>query len=822
MILPDDDVLPFAGSTDDIIQNCTDDNINDITDKQNNALMVSLKYMSYDTAKWLIINTSIDLNYINDRNKWTAFGWAYHQEQYDICNMLLDKNITNIFSKSQTDKLCFDYETINMQTIAPNHHQLRIINKIFRPIINKSNKQFTPLKPLDKNDIIKINGNVIDIRKITYDSFLSTKIIGRGSYGKVCMININGEECVAKRYKRDYDLIDDSTIREISLMNLIYQKSPKILPMSLGLIMNDKLLYPVLCMKMLKCTISDVFSVYEHVTLPKKISFFKNLYKQMLLAIAELHSIGIIHNDLKEPNIMLNNNNIVKIIDYSLAEFVGVGGDKEYLNAYLCSAHRKSLDNSTPINNITVADDIHTVNISRKSYHSDIYSLGMIFVNGVLDISCDSVHYDDSIDNFYLKIYHADNTIEFEYLDDKHLKTLESFSPHFIDLLKNMLVIDGNNRLTAKDLVRHAFFNDSNIKNTLYNSKFTCAENKNMINKSTQITTAITNRRTLFDKKIFNTYFSYNKNDIANDNYELKLAGEIHDTYKFDKFTKIQYDFMDCKRYFILVNWLIEVNNSSKLMSVDAIISCIINFPVYVKYITGTSNLQAIGILYYYFASNMIAGNYICDEETLRICDGAYTIAQFNTHIANIFNTEYNSLVDIKPVMTYINYLIINLQRIGIDKRIISDLKMFIIKNMITYSIFRCIYLSNDTTKPTEFNNNKNKNKNKKIKSKCNIFDDHSIWETVQSLYHLFFKFKCDKFCDDKYFLRSKSNTDLRLIFYDELERIKNYKFEEKILTIPNTHKLVSEMNKCIIYAQQYIKKTSEHVSAIRQIMYDE
>jgi serine/threonine protein kinase len=88
-----------------------------------------------------------------------------------------------------------------------------------------------------------------------------------------------------------------------------------------------------------------------------------NIIKDILSAVKYIHSKNIIHCDLSLINILVDENNTIKICDFGLAEDIGNNDytikSKSYGNLIYCAPE--------------------SIQYNKYSYKSDIYSLGIIF-----------------------------------------------------------------------------------------------------------------------------------------------------------------------------------------------------------------------------------------------------------------------------------------------------------------------------------------------------------------------------------------------------------------------------------------------------------
>ncbi|XP_014479286.1 PREDICTED: ovarian-specific serine/threonine-protein kinase Lok-like [Dinoponera quadriceps] len=183
----------------------------------------------------------------------------------------------------------------------------------------------------------------------------------------------------------------------------------------------------------------------------------KLIFYQVILAVQYLHKEGITHRDLKPENILLADNSditVVKVSDFGLAKLV----DTQTMMKTFCG---------TPM---YVAPEILN-NLGRNSYTNqvDVWSLGVILyacLSGVLPFSPGSRRYT---------------------LEQQIRYGIYSFrKPHFEhvsqeaqDLIRCMLTVEPNKRITIHQILLHSWLRDSNMHSIIHSLIF--AENNENI-----------------------------------------------------------------------------------------------------------------------------------------------------------------------------------------------------------------------------------------------------------------------------------------------------------------------------------------------------
>jgi serine/threonine protein kinase len=278
--------------------------------------------------------------------------------------------------------------------------------------------------------------------------------IGSGTYGVVYKgykKNQNGGKEIVAIKKMKIDLenegIPSTALREITILREL--KHPNIVRL-LDVVLNDSKLY--LLFEFIECDLRKFLINFKEKSLDENL--VKNFLYKILDAVAYCHSKKIIHRDLKPQNILTaNNGEIVKVADFGLARAFSIP-IRPYTKEVLTLWYR--------------APEL-LLGINEYSTPVDIWSIGCIFAELILKQPLFKGEYE--IEQLF-KIFYVLGTPNRDIWPE--VENLPNYSPEFpkfkpikfedyfigldkngIDLLKQMLVYDPNQRITAKQALMH-------------------------------------------------------------------------------------------------------------------------------------------------------------------------------------------------------------------------------------------------------------------------------------------------------------------------------------------------------------------------------
>eukprot|EP01053_Blabericola_migrator_P005569 Blabericola_migrator_1__5568@NODE_2835_length_2298_cov_97_238458_g1753_i1_p2_GENE_NODE_2835_length_2298_cov_97_238458_g1753_i1NODE_2835_length_2298_cov_97_238458_g1753_i1_p2_ORF_typecomplete_len287_score37_40Pkinase/PF00069_25/5e75Pkinase_Tyr/PF07714_17/2_6e43Kinaselike/PF14531_6/4_2e17Kdo/PF06293_14/8_1e12Pkinase_fungal/PF17667_1/1_4e06RIO1/PF01163_22/2_5e06FTA2/PF13095_6/5_6FTA2/PF13095_6/0_008YrbLPhoP_reg/PF10707_9/9e05Haspin_kinase/PF12330_8/0_035Haspin_kinase/PF12330_8/4WaaY/PF06176_11/0_00 len=283
------------------------------------------------------------------------------------------------------------------------------------------------------------------------DRYQKLEKIGEGTYGVVYKAqDANGELFALKKIRLETEDggIPSTAIREIALLKEL--QHPNIVKLYDVLHTERRL---TLVFEYLDQDLKKLLDVCDGGLDPQTTKSF--LY-QLLRGVAHCHEHRILHRDLKPQNLLINREGALKLADFGLARAFGIP-----VRAFTHEV-------------VTLWYRPPDVLMGSKKYSTslDIWSVGCIFAemaNGRPLFAGSSDH--DQL----LKIFQVIGTPDpstwpevkdlplwkddFPRMEPQARRTVcPRLDPLGIDLLFQMLVLDPNKRITAREAMRHAYF----------------------------------------------------------------------------------------------------------------------------------------------------------------------------------------------------------------------------------------------------------------------------------------------------------------------------------------------------------------------------
>jgi len=157
------------------------------------------------------------------------------------------------------------------------------------------------------------------VKNVTVDDFKIIKVIGRGSYGKVCLVEFKQtKELFAMKSLKKNVLLDEDQVESTLLEKNILQSLDY--PFLVGMVFcfqTEERVYFVL-------PFIQGGELFQHL---RKYKYFpeKNVkfYASIIgLSLEYLHKKGIVYRDIKPENILLERDGYLKLIDFGMAKIL--------------------------------------------------------------------------------------------------------------------------------------------------------------------------------------------------------------------------------------------------------------------------------------------------------------------------------------------------------------------------------------------------------------------------------------------------------------------------------------------------------------------
>ncbi|XP_037944703.1 cyclin-dependent kinase 1-like [Teleopsis dalmanni] len=291
------------------------------------------------------------------------------------------------------------------------------------------------------------------------NSYQKLEKIGEGSYGIVYRgKNLLTAQMVAMKkikVKANDEGIPATAIREISLLQKL--KHPHIVCLE-DILMEADQLYLVFEYMLMN------LKQYMNCKAPKKYindKLLRSYLHQITDAVYYCHCRRIVHRDLKPQNLLVDEKGTIKLADFGSGRCVGVPV-RPYTNKIVTLWYR--------------APEI-LLGSPRYTFAVDIWSIGCIFVE--MATGKPLINGDSEIDQLFrmfktletpteiiwpgvssLPNYKASFAMWSSYTLPAKLKNVNELG---CDLIKKMLIYDPIKRISAKDILKHPYFNGGNV-----------------------------------------------------------------------------------------------------------------------------------------------------------------------------------------------------------------------------------------------------------------------------------------------------------------------------------------------------------------------
>ena len=259
--------------------------------------------------------------------------------------------------------------------------------------------------------------------------YLVGRTIGEGTYGNVkyAQHSETGTAYALKVLNKDY-LVQRGMVEQVKTEIAILKqiKHPFIVNMHEIMSSRDKIF---LVMELV--TGGDLFDKIA-VQGPLKEGEGRNLFGQILTAIAHCHDRGVCHRDIKPENVLMTSDGIAKLSDFGLGAMREEGQDLDAMTT-VCG---------TP--NYAAPEVINKAPYS--GYAADIWSLGVVLY--VILAGCLPFDEENMVQLFE-KVTAGEYTMPMWLSDEAQA------------ILRSMLQVDPSKRPTAKQLMEHAWMRGS-------------------------------------------------------------------------------------------------------------------------------------------------------------------------------------------------------------------------------------------------------------------------------------------------------------------------------------------------------------------------
>lgn len=281
-------------------------------------------------------------------------------------------------------------------------------------------------------------------------------LLGKGAFGAVYKIDYQGKKVALKVFLSQQDGIPYDTLHElhayavlkgyphiVQANQVVYGPDPVLDAV------DPTLINPESIKLLMTLHQSDLYKYGKILTFDERLNFFPQLYKQMLIGLWYISRRGIIHNDIKPDNILVDFNNAAGpqfyIGDFGVIEQVICGVDQGVIrDRYGGTEHYMSPE---------------VLDFRSYTTKTDVWSMGVTFLHFLLGRAdkyiSQLVDNPDAIFDAKQAGLIVNDHIDIEKYITKILGSgyYNKINPAIINNLNRMLTIDKLNRASINDLV---------------------------------------------------------------------------------------------------------------------------------------------------------------------------------------------------------------------------------------------------------------------------------------------------------------------------------------------------------------------------------
>lgn len=193
------------------------------------------------------------------------------------------------------------------------------------------------------------------------------------------------------------------------------------------------------------CSQGELFQkvIKNHQLLEQEAAFY---FKQILNGLDYIHSLNVAHRDLKPENILVDDNKQIKIADFGLSK--------------LLDSKSNGFTN-TPCGSPCYASPECISGLPYDGKKSDIWSCGVILY---------------AMTTGFLPWTKKNQSKLFEQIEKGDFTVPSFLSESCSDLIKRMMTVDCNKRISIKDALNHPFLKDVEVPNTKIDHAFVSLE----------------------------------------------------------------------------------------------------------------------------------------------------------------------------------------------------------------------------------------------------------------------------------------------------------------------------------------------------------